>query len=202
MTVEVDIDVPAGHGGVGEAERGVLPPADDVRAALQPALQLVAAAGAVVDRQGGGDLLRSRRRLAVALRILALLALLWVPLLVALLLPRLRGTLLIGLLRRVSLLVRRLWGLLAVLLLPLLTLLVPHPLAVAGCVVRLRRVAGVRARIALTLVTRPRVTLVGRAVLAGVPGQAVLLALVYRWLPLTGPRVLASRRFLGIMAVF
>ena len=151
LAVEVDVDMPAGDRGVRQPEAGVLTTADDVR----PALQLVAAARAVVDGQGRDDLLRLRppaRRSSARssagtagpagvalLRVSAA----GVALLVALLVPLLR--------RRYCWAAgnRRPLRLLAVLLLPLLTLLVPDPLAVAGRVVRLRRVAGVRALVVL-----------------------------------------------------
>src|SRR5918911_3562060 len=47
VAVEVDVDVAPGHRGVGQPERGVLAAADDIRAALQ----LIGAAGPVVDGQ-------------------------------------------------------------------------------------------------------------------------------------------------------
>ena len=201
LSVEVDVDVPAGNRRVGQPERCVLPTADDVRTALQ----LVAATGSIIDGQGGGDLLRSRRRqsivLAVILRVLlALLVTLLtrgrVALLVALVPVRLRLSLLVGLLRiarRRALLRRRL----APLLLPLLTLLVPDPLPVAGCVVGLRWVTGVRSLVALS---RIALSLVRRPVLSRVSGWwAVLLTLVARTLVVL--RILVPARLPGIAAV-
>src|SRR6478752_1332237 len=141
----------------------------------------MAAAGTIIDGEGGRDFLRRGGGgpvvLTVVLRVLLALPVTLgrVTLLVALVPVRLLLALLVGLLRvagRRSLLSRHLLRrylvrrLLPPLLFPVLTLLIPDPLSIAGGVVGLRRVAGVRARIALTLVTRPRVTLVGRAVLA------------------------------------
>src|SRR5690349_3615563 len=63
LPVEIDIDMPPGHRRVGQSERCVLPPTDDVRAALK----LMAAAGTVIDGQRGGDLLRRRGRQSVVL---------------------------------------------------------------------------------------------------------------------------------------
>src|SRR5215218_3948751 len=53
VTIPVDLEVAARHAGVGQAERGVLPPTDDVGALGE----LVAATGAVVQADGGRQLL-------------------------------------------------------------------------------------------------------------------------------------------------
>src|SRR5450755_4320486 len=174
LPVEIDVDVPAGDGGVGQPEGGILAATDDVR----PTLQLVAATGAVIDGQRRHDLLRRRGRLPVVrpvvLRVLlpavARRTLRRVALLVARV-PLLGLALLVGLLRvplwwvvgwRVTLLA--LVGLLTVLLFPLLALLVPHPLPVTGGVIGLRRVSGIlltlaRARLTLARLTLARLTL-------------------------------------------
>src|SRR5215218_9462082 len=169
VTIPVDLEVAARHAGVGQAERGVLPTTDDVGALGQ----LVAATGAVVQADGGRQLLLVAVPSALLLAVAGLLT-------VAALLVRVVAAV-------VALVVGRLVAaaLLAV-------ALVVAGLAVAG----LRRV-GLRAAVAgLALRVVAGVVALRGAALLGVAG---VVARVSGLAGLTG--VVALRGALGVAAL-